>query len=210
MSLLIGLLLVVAGCAGAPDGPPPSNVLRTNIKADPAMIDPITYSELLSGDVIANIYESFAALDAEGNVVPSLATSWEAHEDNRGFLFHLRPDVTFHSGRKLTSADVKWSLEQLLIPGNRGGLNAKYAESIEGAEGVQAGETKELSGITIIDDLTLEVRFHEAEVLFPIYPIFIMDRGVVAEHGERLGDEEHRQEPDHSLSWNGGEARSCG
>ena len=84
------------------------------------MIDPITYSELLSGDVSGNIYESFARLDAEGNVVPSLATSWVAHEDNRGFRFHLHADVPFHSGRTLTAADVKWSLEQLLIPGNRG------------------------------------------------------------------------------------------
>lgn len=148
------------------------------------MIDPITYSELLSGDVLGNIYESFARLDAEGNVVPSLATSWVAHEDNRGFRFHLRADVSFHSGRTLTAADVKWSLEQLLIPGNRGGLNAKYAASIEGAGAVQSGDTEELSGITAVDELTLDVRFREAEVLFPIYPIYIMDRGVVDEHGE--------------------------
>ena len=148
------------------------------------MIDPITYSELLVGDVIGNMYESFAGLDAEGNVVPSLATSWAAHDDNRGFRFHLRAGVSFHSGRKLTAADVKWSLEQLLIPGNRGGLNAKYAASIEGAGAVQRGDTEELSGVTAVDELTLDVRFREAEVLFPIYPIYIMDRGVVDEHGE--------------------------
>ena len=148
------------------------------------MVDPITYSELLSGDVSGNIYESFARLDAEGNVVPSLATSWVAHEDNRGFRFHLRADVPFHSGRTLTAADVKWSLEQLLIPGNRGGLNAKYAASIEGAGAVQSGDTEELSGITAVDELTLDVQFREAEVLFPIYPIYIMDRGVVDEHGD--------------------------
>jgi len=148
------------------------------------MIDPITYSELLSGDVIGNMYESFTALDADGNVVPSLAVSWEPHDDNRGFRFHLRPGVVFHSGRELTSADVKWSLEQLLVPGNRGGLNAKYAASIVGAAAVQAGETTELSGVELVDDLTLDVRFTEAEVLFPIYPIYIMDRGVVEEYGE--------------------------
>lgn len=148
------------------------------------MIEPITYSELLSGDVLGNMYESFAGLDADGNVVPSLATSWEAHDDNRGFRFHLRPGVTFHSGRTFTAADVKWSLEQLLIPGNRGGLNAKYAASIEGADAVQSGDTEELSGVTLVDVLTLDVRFLEAEVLFPIYPIYIMDRGVVDEHGD--------------------------
>ena len=148
------------------------------------MIDPITYSELLAGDVMGNIYESFAGLDGGGNVAASLATSWEAHDDTRGFRFHLRSGVTFHSGRTFTAADVKWSLEQLLIPGNRGGLNAKYAASIEGADAVQSGDTEELSGITIVDELTLDVRFREAEVLFPIYPIYLMDRGVVDAHGE--------------------------
>lgn len=55
------------------------------------MIDPITYFELLAG----NMYESFSGLDADGNVVPFLATSWEAHDDNRGFRFHLRARVSF-------------------------------------------------------------------------------------------------------------------
>jgi peptide/nickel transport system substrate-binding protein len=167
----------VTGCgAQAPD----SAILRVNLKADPQMIDPITYSELYAGDILGNIYESFSGLDADGNVVPSLATSWEPHEDNRGFRFHLREGVRFHSGRELTAADVKWSLEALLIPGNRGGLNAKYAASIEGAENVESGKTAELSGVTVIDDLTLDVRFRDAEVLFPIYPIFIMDRAEVS------------------------------
>jgi peptide/nickel transport system substrate-binding protein len=154
------------------------------LKADPAMIDPITYSELLAGDVIGNMYEGLTALDAEGSVVPALATSWEAHEDHRGFRFHLREGVTFHSGRTLDAQDVKWSLEQLLLPGNRGGLNAKYAASIEGAEDVAEGRTTDLAGVTIVDPLTFDVRFHHPEVLFPVYPIFVMDRGVVAEHGE--------------------------
>ncbi|MDX1390463.1 MAG: ABC transporter substrate-binding protein, partial [Acidobacteriota bacterium] len=41
----------------------------------------------------------------------------------------------------------------------------------------------ELTGVTVIDDHTLDVRFDEAEVLFPIFPIFILDRGIVSEHG---------------------------
>ena len=173
------------------------------------MIDPITYSELLSGDVLGNIYESFARLDAEGNVVPSLATSWVAHEDNRGFRFHLRADVSFHSGRTLTAADVKWSLEQLLIPGNRGGLNAKYAASIEGAGAVQSGDTEELSGITAVDELTLDVRFREAEVLFRSIPstswIVVSSTSTAKTGGGKCPRGRAR-----SRSWNGAGARSCG
>ncbi len=65
------------------------------------MVDPITYSELISGDIIANVYEGFVGLDKDGNVVPALATGWKAHDDNLGFRFELRKDVKFHSGTGL-------------------------------------------------------------------------------------------------------------
>jgi peptide/nickel transport system substrate-binding protein len=172
------------GCrGGAPPSAPRSNLLRVNIEADPAMIDPVTYSELLSGDILGNMYESFTGLDADGNVVPALAVSWNADDDNKGFRFHLREGVRFHSGRELTADDVKWSLEQLLIPGNRGGLNAKYAAVIEGAEDVESGKTKTLRGVTVVDAHTLDVRFRAPEVLFPIYPIYIMERRAVEQGG---------------------------
>ncbi len=92
--------------------------------------------------------------------------------------------MRFHSGREFTALDVKWSLEQLLRPGNRGGLNAKYAARVEGAAAVMAGETTELTGVTIVDTHTVDIRFDRVEVLFPLYPVFLMDRGIVDEHGE--------------------------
>ena len=158
--------------------------LRTNIPADPSMIDPITYSELVAGDILTNVYEGFTAIDAEGNVIPALAESWEALDDNLGFRFHLREGVIFHSGREFTAHDVKFTFEQLLIPGNRGGLNASYLDPIVGAQAVRDGTTEDLEGVVVIDDHTLEVRFSTPDVLFPIYPFHFMDRGVVEEHGE--------------------------
>ena len=63
------------------------------------MVDPITYSELVAGDVMKNLYEGFTDTDKDGNVVPALAVRWEAHPDNKGFRFQLRKGVKFHSGR---------------------------------------------------------------------------------------------------------------
>src|SRR5580700_8170025 len=51
-------------------------ILRTNIVADPAMIDPITNSELVAGDIMKPMYEGFVAISADGSVTPALATSW--------------------------------------------------------------------------------------------------------------------------------------
>lgn len=169
--------LLALGAANAAD-------LRTNIPADPAMVDPITYSELVAGDVMGNIYEAFTGLDGSGQVVPMLAESWEPLPDNLGFRFNLRQGVKFHSGREFGAKDIKYTLEQLLLPGNKGGLNARYLDVIVGAEAVKDGSATELEGVTIIDDHTVEIAFTKPDVLFPIYPIYMMDSGIVEEHGE--------------------------
>ncbi len=157
--------------------------LRVNIAADPSMIDPITYSELIAGQVISNMYESFTAIDADGQVIPALAESWEPLEGNLGFRFKLREGVKFHSGREFTAEDVKFSFEELLRPGNKAGLNAPYLDVVVGADAMKDGSADTLSGVTVVDDYTVEVAFTRPDVLFPIYPIYLFDSGIVEEAG---------------------------
>jgi peptide/nickel transport system substrate-binding protein len=160
-----------------------AKTLRVNIPADPAMVDPITYSELVSGDILQNVYEGFVGLDDDGNIAPALATSWTADADNLGFTFKLRDGVKFHSGRPFTAKDVKYTFEELLKPGSKAGLGAEYLDTVIGAEEMKAGSATDLKGVEIVDDLTVHVRFTRATVLFPIYPFLIMDSGIVAEAG---------------------------
>ena len=53
-----------------------AKTLRVNISADPSQIDPITYSELNSYQVLEQIYEGFTAITPDGRAVPALAVSW--------------------------------------------------------------------------------------------------------------------------------------
>jgi len=161
-----------------------AKTLRVNIVADPAMVDPITYSELIAGDILVNVYEGFAAIDPDGNVTPALAESWEPHDDNLGFRFHLRKGVKFHSGREFGAKDVKYTFEALLKPGNKGGLNARYLDTVVGAADVKDGKATDLAGAVVVDAYTLDVRFDKPDVLFPIYPFYFMDAGIVAEAGD--------------------------
>ncbi|MCB1493078.1 MAG: ABC transporter substrate-binding protein [Rhodobiaceae bacterium] len=169
-------LTIASGPAGAAD-------LRINIPADPAMVDPITFSELIAGDVLQNVYEGFVGLDGEGNIIPALAESWEAHPDNLGFTFHLRQGVKFHSGRPFTAKDVKYTFEELMRPGNKAGLGADYLEAVVGVDAFKDGSATEISGIKVMDDHTVDVTFTKPDVLFPIYPFMFMDSGIVEELG---------------------------
>jgi peptide/nickel transport system substrate-binding protein len=178
-ALSVSVLALVLGMGAGADAAD----LRLNIPADPGQIDPITLSELVAGDVLSNIYEGFTTLDENGNVVPALALSWEDMAGTLTWRFHLRPGVKFHSGRPFTAKDVKYTYEQLLIPANKGGLNASFLDNVVGADAMKDGSAIELAGVKIVDDMTVDVTFTKHDVLFPIYPIVFMDSGIVAEKG---------------------------
>jgi peptide/nickel transport system substrate-binding protein len=62
------------------------------------------------------IYDSLYAFDTKGNMKPSVATRVDISPDGLTYTFELRRDVTFHNGAKLTSRDVKFSMERILNP----------------------------------------------------------------------------------------------
>jgi peptide/nickel transport system substrate-binding protein len=61
------------------------------------------------------VYETLITVDpADPNtLVPRLATSWEANDDNTQFTFTLDPTATFADGSPVEASDVKWSWERL-------------------------------------------------------------------------------------------------
>jgi peptide/nickel transport system substrate-binding protein len=65
------------------------------------------------------IYDTLLVKDEKFEFVPSLAESFNESEDHRTFTFYLRPGVTFHNGKPLTSADVKYTFDSILSPATR-------------------------------------------------------------------------------------------
>lgn len=57
------------------------------------------------------VYEGLVATK-DGKYVPLLATSW-SNPDEKTWLFKLKPNVKFHSGKAFTATDVKRSFEAL-------------------------------------------------------------------------------------------------
>ncbi|MHC5879774.1 ABC transporter substrate-binding protein, partial [Streptococcus pyogenes] len=62
----------------------------------------------------------FAPLTAQHpetfEIVPYLATSWEANADVTAWTFHLHPDAKWHDGVPLTAQDVKFTFDRILDP----------------------------------------------------------------------------------------------
>ena len=62
------------------------------------------------------IWDRLVAYDTAGKPQPMLAESWDFSTDQSQLKFNLRHGVQFHTGRELTSDDVKWNLLRVRNP----------------------------------------------------------------------------------------------
>jgi peptide/nickel transport system substrate-binding protein len=101
----------LAGPAGGTDG-----ILIYADRSEPESLDPamgVGTSTYMQGHLM---YDTIVFQNNSGKIVPLLATSWEMSADGKTYTFKLRRDVEFHSGKKMTSADVKYTYERLKNP----------------------------------------------------------------------------------------------
>jgi peptide/nickel transport system substrate-binding protein len=93
---------------------------------------------------------------------PDLAESWEENEDGTHYVFHLREGVTFHDGQPFTANDVKFTWELIAHPDNLSSAQLfSFFQPITGAQAFRDGEAEEIQGITVVDDLTVEVKLDQ-------------------------------------------------
>ena len=119
---LVGLAL----CAGplraaedtAPATPRSGGTLSFAVVAEPANYDCDANVSFAFLHPISPHYSTLLKFDAANYpaVVGDLAASWSVSADKRTYTFKLRPNVLFHDGSTLTSADVKASYERIIHP----------------------------------------------------------------------------------------------
>ncbi len=112
--LLIALLSVpLSSCK--PRREPGTLVVAIEIL--PRGFDPrFSTSNTYSARIMQLIYDTLLVKDNNFELIPSLAEKFEESADHQTFTFHLRPNVKFHNGKALTSADVKYTFASLLSP----------------------------------------------------------------------------------------------
>ena len=84
--------------------------LRMGILGDPVSLDP--YITGIFGETLTPMFEQLIQYDEKLNPLPMLAESWEMNKDQTQITIHLRHGVAFHTGRELTSDDVKWNIHR--------------------------------------------------------------------------------------------------
>jgi peptide/nickel transport system substrate-binding protein len=121
VTTVAGIALLAAACHGTTTKPSGSASGAAN-----ATFTYDTYTDVMVGwdpstaysnEIIAmsEMYETLTHYDAATQQVqPSLATKWTSTDGAKTWTFTIRDGVTFHTGRAMTSADVKASIERTM------------------------------------------------------------------------------------------------
>ena len=97
----------------APTGDPGRVTIA--VTTEPSTLDPQAVNDRSSRVVTANLFESLLGRDASTALVPVLATSYEAFDDDT-WRFTVREGVTFHDGQALDAQAVADALNRMLDP----------------------------------------------------------------------------------------------
>jgi peptide/nickel transport system substrate-binding protein len=95
--------------------PKPGGTLRVVTSTDLSNLNPHTISPV-AFDTMWSVFDPLTRYDAQLKPQRMLAESWDVSTDLKRIQLNLRKNVTFHTGRELTSEDVKWNIERVKDP----------------------------------------------------------------------------------------------
>src|SRR5690349_17445102 len=146
LALILSVLVAAWPHAVAAQFARPGGTLVIGAGNDPGQFNPGITTAGGTHFVTGNIYNGLLMLDEQFNPMPDLAESWTVSPDGTIYTFNLAHNVTWHDGQPFTSADVKFTFEEILL---------KYHAR------TKAGLETVLAGIDTPDDYTVVMRFNQ-------------------------------------------------
>ncbi len=160
LSLVLACLLVLTmapmALAEAPTG-----TLRVFLDGDPETLDGQMTTD--SYDIPLNAFDRLVecdTVDGRPELVPGLADSWEVTDDGLTYTFKLHEGVKFHNGNDFTAEDVVYTITRMMNPKTLA-KNTDFYDMIAGASAFYGGEADSISGLTIVDDYTVQIVLDE-------------------------------------------------
>ena len=213
--LIIGLTLFAVGCTSANGGAskPSSGVEQEEttdssttkqankstgetiqggvfkrLFSDPATLDPHLTTDATSATIVVEVFGGLVTINPDLEITADLAEDWKKSDDGRVYTFFLRKNATFHNGKAVTAHDFKWSLERAADALTESLVVDQYLGDIVGVKEKLNGEARDIKGVRVIDDHSLEITIDEPKSYFLAkltYPTaFVLDQDNV-ESGRR-------------------------
>jgi len=104
--------------------------------------------------------------DVEFNMKPLLATAITPNADRTVWTLKVDPRAVWSDGKKLSAADIKSSWEWSADPAQKITNLATQIGDLKGYADVSGGKAKEITGLVVKDDATLEMQLNNGDPFF--------------------------------------------
>ena len=165
------LTLTLALPAFAQDYVPDPNAkaggsITVTYKDDVATLDPAIGYDWQNWSMIKSLFDGLMDyVPGSTTLRPGLADSYEVSNAGQTFVFKLKAGVKFHNGREMTANDVKYSLDRVTNPATQS-PGAGFFASIQGFDAAMDGSATSLSGVKVIDPLTVQIDLSRPDATF--------------------------------------------
>ena len=163
--------------------------------SDPATLDPALTTDSTSYDIVTEVFGGLMRLTDNPNepVVLDLAESFTVSAEGTVYRFKLREDAVFSDGSPVTASDFKWSWERAALPETGSTIVKEFLGDIVGINDIVDGNATSTSGITVVDDHTLEVEIDAPKPYFIAkltYPVtYVVSRDNIESGGDTWTDD---------------------
>lgn len=97
--------------------PAAGGVFAEGMVGAPSALNPLLSDNYpVDRELVSLIFDGLTRYDEQGALVPALAESWRVSDDGRFVRFTLRPDLVWHDGEPVTTADVAFTYRLLQDP----------------------------------------------------------------------------------------------
>lgn len=123
------------------------------------------------------MYSCLGSLNDDGTPVPGMA-SWTVSSDGLTYTFKIKDGVKYSNGTPVKADDVKFTFEYLLDPSYKGKMFDPTTTYIKGWEDFNAGKSKDLEGVKVVDDHTVKITLEQknATAIYTVAQTLIMSK----------------------------------
>ena len=185
VGVAMALMLLLAACqqsasesptesgAGGPSVEPAEQVLHV-ASTEPPSLDPTQASDSASITVLRSITYPLIYFDADLNIVPGLAASWDITDEGQTVTFHLADGIAYSDGQPIVAGDFVYSWKRLIDPAQAAAYSYILAYVVGGTELLGADPEVDnvpamldAFGVEAPDDTTFVVHLAQPAAFFP-------------------------------------------
>ena len=152
-------------------------------------LDPQLNQDTSGFHIIRDLFEGLLNQDANGDLVPGVATDYAASDGNTTYTFTLRKDARWSNGDPVTAHDFAYAWRRAVDPATASpyGWYLELTEMVNAKEILAGNKPPAELGVRAADDRTLEVKLNTPLPYFPAMTtyatLFPAHRATIEAHG---------------------------